>query len=389
MSELVIGGASALHELEAYKFALDASSILAITDRRGRISYCNDKFCEISKYPREELLGQDHRILNSGHHPREFFQELWRTISAGKVWKGDICNRAKDGTIYWVHTTITAVMDRETGKPEHYLAVRNEITERKTAQAELEETVKKLETANRRIKEEHAKLLQAEKMASVGLLAAGVAHEINNPLSGVMACVKALSEDRVKPQRKEEYFRTSQDGLERIQQIVRGLLDFSRQRPPSHADLPIDQVVEACVRLIVPVTRKQAVEIVLEEALRTQLIRADRSQLMQALVNLLLNATYVSPRNSEITVGIRRKTGLIGIAIEDEGPGMSEEVMQRACDPFFTTKPEGEGTGLGLAVTASIAQGHGGELELSSREEGLGACVTIWLPEGNEENVRT
>ena len=157
-------------ELEDFRYALDQSAIVATTDVSGVIRHVNDKFCEISGYSRDELLGQDHRLINSGHHPKSFIRTLWRTIASGKVWRGEICNRAKDGHLYWVDTTIVPFLD-ELGKPYQYVAIRYDITQRKEAQQAL---------------------VDQASLARLGEMAAVVAHEVRNPLAGLRGALQIL-----------------------------------------------------------------------------------------------------------------------------------------------------------------------------------------------------
>lgn len=132
-----------IKEISDYKYALDESSIVAITDQKGIITFVNENFCKISKYSSEELIGQDHRIINSGHHAKEFIKNLWKTIANGKVWKGELKNKAKDGSYYWVDTTIVPFLNHQ-GKPYQYVAIRSDITERKRGEEELKKTVKEI-----------------------------------------------------------------------------------------------------------------------------------------------------------------------------------------------------------------------------------------------------
>ena len=170
-----------LKELTDIKFALDESTIVAITDAKGDIIFANEKFCQISKYSREELLGQNHRIINSGHHPKEFFRDMWRTIGKGKVWKAEIRNRAKDGSIYWVDTTIVPFLN-DKGKPYQYVSIRHDITQRKMLEDSIKELPQRILRAQEKEKERIAMDVHddlGQSLATLKLNIQSVMHEMN------------------------------------------------------------------------------------------------------------------------------------------------------------------------------------------------------------------
>jgi signal transduction histidine kinase len=238
----------------------------------------------------------------------------------------------------------------------------------------------RLDAAEQEIVEKKAQLHHAEELSSLGLLAAGVAHEVNNPLSGVLACVKALRDQNVPAERQAEYFETVIDGLERIRRTVQGLLHLTRRRNLDPMSVDTREVVGSCLRLVESNIQEKRLRVTLQVAPGAEQIHADRAQLSEAILNLLMNAIHAAPEGGEVAVTALTDAGRVGIHVHDDGPGIPEEVLGRVCDPFFTTKPPGEGTGLGLAITLGITRAHGGDLAIESNRHG-GTSVTIWLPE--------
>ena len=369
--------ARSLKEVADIKFALDQSTIVAITDQTGIINYVNDEFCRISKYQRDELLGQDHRIINSGFHSKEFMRDLWTTIAGGKVWKGELRNRAKDGAIYWVDTTIVPFLNSD-GKPYQYVAIRHDIT--------------RLKEAEEQIRQQATELQRAAQLSFVGELAAGLAHEIKNPLAGIQGVVDILLRRRDTNDPESEALRGIRSEVDRIDQTVRALLDRARPRILATQPTAIAEVVRRAVNVARAQTFARPdggrISIQFKVPLDPIVASIDAAQIEDAVLNLIINAIEATENDGSVGVRVFNsppdetidERDEVVIEVRDQGRGISKENLSRIFNPFFTTTKGG--TGLGLPAVRRIVRAHGGRVEVVSAL-GDGSTFTIHLPLNN------
>lgn len=361
-----------LKEIADIRFALDQSTIVAITDQRGIINYVNEEFCRISKYSREELLGQDHRIINSGYHPKEFIRNLWTTIASGQVWKGELRNRAKDGSIYWVDTTIVPFLD-EDGKPYQYVAIRHDITQ--------------LKLAEEQIRQQTIELQRAAQLSFTGELAAGLAHEIKNPLAGIQGAVDILIRRREANDPEREALEGVRHQVQRIDGTVRALLDRARPRNLKLTRTSLTVLMQAAADLAraqLVGRGKDRVQIEFVPPAEDIVLVVDCGQVEDAVLNLMINAMEAIEDDGKVTLRIYRvapddqETAEIAvIEVSDNGRGIDAQDLANIFSPFFTTSKGG--TGLGLPAVRRIARVHGGGVDVKSTL-GEGSTFIIRLP---------
>jgi PAS domain S-box-containing protein len=340
-----------------YESFLASTNAMQLTDAKGIMIDVNPAFERIYGYARQEVVGKKPSLVRSRHTPPAVYERMWLDLTDPNrgYWAGEILNRDRKGRERPVLLSITAIRDAH-GVATHYLGVAVDLSEQRSWEL---------------------RAAHGDKLASLGQLAAGVAHEINTPLANVMLIAESLrrrSEDPWVLARLE----TMTEQIEVAARIVRGLLDFSRRDAPHTSELDLVEVAKESVAFL---RGKQSADVEIEEAYPSEPVTVvgDRGQLMQVLTNLLNNAYSAMEGRGTIRVAVRRQADRAEVEVVDSGPGIPPEAMLHIFEPFYTTKPEGEGTGLGLAICHGIVQSHHGGIT-GRNVPGAGAGFVVWLP---------
>jgi PAS domain S-box-containing protein len=342
-----------LKELQDQKAALDQSAIVVLTDAKGKILMVNTKFCEISGYSEAELVGQDHRVVNSGFHSKAFFRNLWETILSGKVWRGEICNRKKNGDLYWVYTTITPFCDSN-GIPYQFMAIRQDITDLKLAQ--------------KQIQEQEMRLVTASRLTAIGEMAAAITHEINNPLGVILGRAEMLAtlveRGQLDKENLSRVIETIQVTGRRIERIVKSMKTLAYQEKEDEPFLrtSVSEILMDAFELCTQRFLNHSIKVDFPQVPPSLAIECRGHQIVQVLVNLLNNSYDAVQSLSEkwVKVEVTDSGEKVQIVVTDSGQGIPLNIQAKLFDPFFSTKRIQFGTGLGLSISKSLIASHQG-----------------------------
>jgi two-component system, cell cycle sensor histidine kinase and response regulator CckA len=344
---------------------------IMVTDPTGNIVYVNRRFTESSGYGSDEVLGANPRILQSGSHDPAFYEEMWAALLSHREWTGDLQNRRKDGSLYWEHASITAVVDAA-GQTTNYLGIKEDITER------------------RRLEDQ---LRHSQKMEAVGQLAGGIAHDFNNMLTAIQGFAGLLESEVPPGSAGAVYLSEVQKAAARSAALTRQLLAYSRKQILQPHVMDMNETItgmESMLRRLIG----ENVQLNTRLAPGLPPIFADPRQMEHVLMNMALNARDAMPGGGCLEIATRLIDGLadgpdprthgrqwVATTVTDTGHGMDADTVARVFEPFFTTKPVGEGTGLGLPMAHGIIAQSGGHIVVESTP-GAGSSFCFLLPAG-------
>lgn len=333
---------------DKYFEAISEVAIIAFTGVDGNILYANDKFCEISEYSRDELIGSNHRIVNSHFHPKEFFDDMYKTIFAGKIWRGEIKNKSKSGKAYWVDTKIIPIFS-EQKKIEGFVSVRFDISERK----KLEDVVGHF-----------------DRLATIGQMSASIAHEINNPLAIISLATKSIQKEKNHGLGFNNNIDRIQHSVSRISKILKGLKNYSKfESDSSFREVDLFQFLNETISICIQDEIKSVLTIGL---IPHQKITIIPEKMSQVLINIINNAyeaiEFENDRWIRINIYVRNEKNRIEIEVINSGEKINSEVIEKIMLPFYTTKKE-KGNGLGLSISNEIMREHNGELYVDTKNK--------------------
>ena len=373
-----------------HHYALNKAVIFAEKNSEGVFTFVNEHFCRISGYSEDELIGATHSIFKSDVHPPEFYDNLWKTIKSGHVWNEEVCNRHKNGSLYWVDSVIVPIIDEGEDKPRKYISIRFDNTDRKKAEQHKYELTKQVN--------------QMQKVESLSRLTSGIAHDFNNILSAIIGynqlnrfCGEDCTDEKLK---EEILFNTEQVNLasERAVNLIAKMMAYSRQNPTNkNIEIKstheiIDEVLVLMRPALTSIFHLNNAEV---DSILT--IQIDSTELLQILTNLIINARDAMPQGGVITVSLKQLSiqehvcnvcvqtldgEFIELSVSDNGSGIEKEVLDHIFDPFFTTKPVGEGTGLGLSTVSGMVHEAGGHIIVKSKttEPNQGTAFRLLFP---------
>lgn len=361
----------AQNELQLLHAALQATpAAWVITDAEGIVEWVNPGFTTLTGYNFEEVVGHTPNILYSGQHKTEFYRTFWATIKAGKVWRGDVVNRRKDGTLYHENMVVAPVHDT-TGRITNFVAIKQDITAHKKTEQQLH---------------------RAQRLEGIGMLAGGIAHDLNNVLAPILLSVELLK-IRFPDQRTASSLDLIESSARRGANVVRQVLTFARGIDGERISLrPKDLLRE--ITFIIEETFPRNIELARVVDSDLPDILGDPTQIHQVLLNLAVNARDAMPDGGKLTLSaslvqitetLSRVTGAITpgpyvrLSLTDTGHGILPELLDQIFEPFFTTKERGKGTGLGLSAVYGIVRSHGGFIDIKSTP-GVGSDFEVHFP---------